>query len=375
MVTTGETSAQPVRPVARQVLSLLAGLVVSVLFGGAPTAIVVGVMLRDVVLFWCGLGGLLVAVLLLEVPREVRSRRQGAQAPRVALARIESRQATNGEFSDVPVRFDLTVVPDDAPAYRVTVHEQVNLVDLADYPEGRILVVTYDAARRERVELDRRPTEEWARRAAGAHLATAPEHTRVKSGDACWGRCSVMLLGLLAGVALVLLTHRDGLDDRYGDGTPAPPAPSATGAAVPGPRTGSSTTVTTVEGSTTSASTLRAGEMRRLANVLVTGMGTETGTRITIEEKVMSAVGSEGPSTGGEFPMLLRAVPYELLPGLVDTARTGLGIDSPESWRIDIAPGSGSPAPVVRVTVSGHGRSAYLLADAVGRITESHPAR
>lgn len=142
---------------------------------------------------------------------------------------------------------------------------------------------------------------------------------------------------------------------------------------MPGPSSGS-TTVTTVTGSASSPSTLRAGEMRRLANTLVTGMGTEMGTRVTIEEKVMSAVGSEGFSADEGFPMSLRAIPYELLPALVDTARTGLGVDTPESWRIDITTGGAGPAPVVRVTVAGHGKSGYLLADAVGRITERHPA-
>ncbi|MGW2841624.1 hypothetical protein ACWCWD_28000 [Streptomyces sp. NPDC001493] len=369
MVTTGETPARPGRPAARQLLALPAVLVLSALVGGVLTALTVGVMLRDVALFGGGLGGLAVAVLLVAVPARVRHRRQGVPVPRIALARIEHRRVTNGEFADVPVRFDLTVAPDDAPAYRVYVHEQVGPADLARHPEGRIVVVTYVPTQPWGVELDRRPTEEWARRAAYARIDTAPEHTRVKPDGACWSGCAV-LLGVLAGAALALLPYRGELGERFDD---TPPAPSASAPAVPGTGGGTTTTVTTVTGSASSASTLRPGEMRRLADTLVTGMGTELGTRITIEEKTMSAVGSKGPSTGDGLPMSLRALPYELLPGLVETARTGLGIDHPESWRIDIAPEGGSPAPVVRVTVSGHGRSAYLLADAVGRITARHP--
>lgn len=370
MVTTGETSARPTRSAAREVFSLLAGFVVSALFGGTLTALVVGVMVESVALFGYGLGGLVVAVLLVAVPARVREARRGVPVLRVALARIENRRATNGEFADVPVRFDLTVAPDDAPAYRVTIDESVNLVDLADYPEGRIVVVTYREAEPWEATLERRPTAEWARRAAEARIDTAPAHTRVKADRKAWSGCLVMLLGLLVGVALVLFPHWDDLPGDSDD-----PAPSSTGTAVPGPSSGSSsTTVSTVTGSASSASTLRAGEMRRLANTLVTGMGTEMGTRITIEEKVMSAVGSKGFSAGGDFPISLRGIPYELLPGLVDTARTGLGVDSPESWRIDITSQGSTPAPIVRVTVSGHGKSAYLLADAVGRITERHPA-
>ncbi|MFF7363843.1 hypothetical protein [Streptomyces sp. NPDC008125] len=373
MVTTGETSARPTRSAARRLFSLLAVIVVSALAGGTLTAVVVGVMLKDGALFCGGLGGLLVSVLLVVVPARMRRSRAPVPVPRVALARIEHRRATNGEFADVPVRFDLTVAPDDAPAYRVYVHEQINLVDLADYPEGRIVVVTYPEAQPSGVELDRRPTEGWARRAAGARIDTAPEHTRVKPDDAGWSGCVAVLLGVLTGAALALLPLRSELDSRFGDAAPAPSGPSAASTVIPGASSGTTTTVTTVTGSASSASTLRPGEMRRLADTLVTGMGTELGTRITIEEKVMSAVGSKGTSTGGALPMSLRALPYELFPGLVDSARTGLGIEDPETWRIDITPEPGSPAPVVRVTVSGHGRSAYLLADAVGRITARHP--
>ncbi|MGW2278248.1 hypothetical protein [Streptomyces sp. NPDC001770] len=369
MVTTGDTSARPGRSMARQFLSVSAVLVLGALVGGALTALTVGVMLKDVALFCFGLGGLVAGVLLVAVPARVRRSRTPVPAPRVALARIEHRRATHGEFADVPVRFDLTVAPDDAPAYRVHVHEQINLADLSDYPEGRVVVVTYAAAQPWGVELDRRPTEEWARRAADARIDTAPEHTRVKSDGAGWSGCVVLPLGVLAGAALALLPYWGELGERFDD---PPSAPSATSTVVPG-ASGTTTTVTTVTGSASSASTLRPGEMRRLADILVTGMGTELGTRITIEEKAMSAVGSKGPSTGGGLPMSLRALPYELLPGLVDTARAELGIDHPETWRIDITPDGGSPAPVVRVTVSGRGRSAYLLADAVGRITERHP--
>ncbi|MFE9851097.1 hypothetical protein ACFYPN_20150 [Streptomyces sp. NPDC005576] len=371
MVTTGETSARPTRSAAREVLSLLAGFAVSALFGGTLTALVVGVMVKSVAVFGCGLGGLVVAVLLVAVPARVREARRSVPVLRVALARIENRRATNGELADVPVRFDLTVAPDDAPAYRVTVDESVNLVDLADYPEGRTVVVTYPEAEPWKVKLERRPTAEWARRAAEARIDTAPAHTRVKADSKAWSGCLLMLLGLLVGVALVLVPYWDDLPSD----SDAPSPSSTSTAALPGPSSGStSTTVSTVTGSASSASTLRTGEMRRLANTLVTGMGTEMGTRITIEEKVMSAVGSKGFSAGGDFPISLRGIPYELLPGLVDTARTGLGVDSPESWRIDITSQGSTPAPIVRVTVAGHGKSAYLLADAVGRITERHPA-
>jgi len=65
----------------------------------------------------------------------------------MALAKIESRRATSGESADVPVEFDLTVQPEDGPAYRVTTSRTINLVDIPDYRPGGTVVVEYPADR------------------------------------------------------------------------------------------------------------------------------------------------------------------------------------------------------------------------------------
>ncbi|WP_299529356.1 DUF3592 domain-containing protein [uncultured Streptomyces sp.] len=348
------------------------GFLTSVLVGGALACGVVAVILESVPLFCVALGTLAVIVAVVAVVASLQRGVAPATTARTVLARIESRRATDGEFADVPVEFDLTVAPDDARAYRVKATARINLVDLPAYPEGRIVVARYRPEEPWDVEIDLRPSEEWAAKAATARIDPALVHTLVRNPESNAQWCLLVVLGLLAGAAAVVLYFWGELtEDDTVHGSPA-----ATGAAVPGSSSTTTTTTSSVTASASSASTLRTGEMRRLADTLVTGMRTEFGTRITIEERVMSAVGQPtgtASEPGDPFPMSLRALPYELLPGLVDEARHGLGIDAPDSWRIDITPTDDGPAPVIRVTVSEGDRSAYLLADAVGRITSRHP--
>ena len=93
-----------------------------------------------------------------------------------ALARIESSRAV-GEGPDFAVRLDLTVAPDGRPGYRVWSTTTVNLMDMDDFRAGRIVVVDHDPEQPWRVQVRKRPTSEWAARAALAKIDSAPVET------------------------------------------------------------------------------------------------------------------------------------------------------------------------------------------------------
>lgn len=142
--------------------------------GTSLAALVVGGIIEKVPLFVAGLVVPTVYGLLLFLAGAPRRRREAAVVPRTALATIESLKAIGGESSDVPVRFDLTVAPDDELLYRVEITQDINLVDLPDYRPRGILVVQYPPDRPWRVRIVKRPTPEWEERAAGARLDSVP---------------------------------------------------------------------------------------------------------------------------------------------------------------------------------------------------------
>lgn len=134
---------------------------------------------------WLGLAGF---ALLAAARGKVRKRLETSvfgppAALRPVLAKVESAVAVGEAGPDVPVRLDLTVAPDDRPAYRAEVHGRLNLVELAGYQPGRLIVAAHDPDRPWRVELDRRPDPVWARRAEGAAVDSAPDESRVVKPD------------------------------------------------------------------------------------------------------------------------------------------------------------------------------------------------
>ena len=130
-----------------------------------------------------------------------------------ALARIESRRAIGGDSGEVPVEFDLTVQPEDGPAYRVMASETINLVDIPDYRPSSTVVVEYRSDRLWQVRVLTAPTPEWAKRAAVAAIDTAPESTRVEGphvGPAL-ASCAVACAGILTGAAAVVVAFSSDL--------------------------------------------------------------------------------------------------------------------------------------------------------------------
>ncbi|MBW3359815.1 hypothetical protein KZB17_17430 [Streptomyces sp. 09ZI22] len=333
--------------------------------GGALAALVVAVVIKDVPVFLTG-GGVLVVLILIGVVAGRRSP-AGEEPPagRIALARIEDLRATSGESADVPVKFRLTVAPDDRPAYRVKIEQHINLVDIPAYRPRGIAVVEYHPDEPWKVRIVTRPTAEWSRRAEDAEIDSAPESTVVVSPDMSEGSwCMLTLFAFLAGAALLVLLFRGELfTSGDGDGAAAKPPSSSSSSSTS--RTFS--TSTTVSGPSTSLLTF--GVMRVTAMELEARVDTAYVTEITIEDHRMAV---RGDSTRPVSETVhLQSLPYELFPGLVREARTTLGVRDPRSWRIDVTPGSGAGAgPRVRVTVTGKEGTAHLDADATGRVTD-----
>ncbi|MDT0493385.1 hypothetical protein RM717_23060 [Streptomyces griseus] len=338
--------------------------------GAALATVTVGVILEDIPVSAVGGGALALLILLAVLGGKRRPAGEGPPAGRLALARIEDLRATGGESADVPVRFRLTVAPepgDARPAYRVKTTQHINLADLPAYRPRGIAVVEYRPDKPWDVRIVTRPTPEWARRAEEAEIDSAPDSTLVSNPDVDEGSwCLLVLLAFLAGAVLVVLLFRGPLFTAEPDeDTPAKPPSSSSSSSSSSSRTFS--TSTTVSGPGTSL--LAFGRMRATATDLETRVETAYVTEVTIEEHRMAVRGdSTRPPTG---TLHLQSLPYELLPGLVREARTTLGVRDPESWRIDITPGTGAGGgPRVRVTVSGEEGTAHLDADATARITD-----
>ncbi|MFD4798260.1 hypothetical protein [Streptomyces anulatus] len=365
-----EVNGQAVR--GRSVVGgMLAGLrltVTSGVTGAAVAAVVAGVILERVPVFLTG-GGVLILLVLVGFVAGRRSPGPGdPPVTRTALARIEDLRATSGESADVPVDFRLTVAPDDRPAYRVNINEQINLVDIPVYRPRGTAVVEYRPDEPWEVRIVTRPTPEWSRRAEEAEIDSAPESTLVeKPGMSEGSWCVLVLFTFLAGAALVVLLFRGELFTSGDDEASSSKRPPATSSAS---SSRTFTTSTTVSGP--SSSLLVLGRMRQTATDLEARVGTSDVTAIVIEERRMEIRGDSARPPGETVH--LRMLPYELFPALVHEARTTLGVSDPKSWRIDVTPGAGTGAgPRVRVTVTGKEGTARLDADATARILDRRP--
>jgi hypothetical protein len=162
--------------------AFVAGL--SHLGGGGASGVVLTVVGANVAP-WVGVAGFaLLAGARGRVRRGLEAATFGPPAVlRPVLAKVESAAAVGEAGPDVPVRLDLTVAPDDRPAYRAVVLARVNLVDLAGYQPGRLLVAAHDPDQPWRVELNRTPDPAWARRAESAAVDSAPAETQAVKPD------------------------------------------------------------------------------------------------------------------------------------------------------------------------------------------------
>jgi hypothetical protein len=265
-----------------------------------------------------------------------------------------------GETSDVPVRFDLSVVPDDAPAFRVEMWQDVNRVELTEYRSGGTVVVEYPPDRPWRTRIVRRPTPQWEERAAVARVASVPGPVvRSETPDSSLNGF-LNLSGLLLGVAAVLLLFRADLFDFHEGGNGAVPGPSVSSSS-------STITVTSMTGTVAigpGRSMLDESELRRGVESLTQGADKRRAFTVVVQDRLLTVVFTPaGAKVAGFEP---RSLPYDRVADLVEEARTTLNVDSPRSWQL-IAESATGPLRL-RVVVTGDGGTGTLEADGKGEV-------
>ncbi|MEU6198823.1 hypothetical protein [Streptomyces sp. NPDC047061] len=342
--------------------------------GASLAAFVVAVVIESVPLLVTGMAlpvGYGLLLLLAGAPRRAR---EAAVAPVTALAMIESLRAVGDGSSDVSVRFDLTVAPDDGPAFRVVVAESINLVDLPDYRPRGVLVVEYPPDRPWRARILQRPTPEWRERVAGASLDSAPGSALVSKPSEGGAGGLLALLGLLLGAAVVVLLFRTDLSAADDDGQPSSSEPSVSTTTSSSTTSSSSTTVVTSATGTVTLgpgqSMLDKGELRRAVASLTRD---ETGRRaltVVVQERRLSVVFAPTGIQAGRFDP--RSLPFDRIPALVEQARTTLGAGSPQTWQLTAERLTGPLT--IRVTVTGRKGTASLEADQHGTVVRRTPA-
>jgi hypothetical protein len=362
------TTGAPPTPTPSNPVALARGFLTGGVLGGSLASIVVGGVIENVPLFVTG--WVLPAVyglLFLAGPSRRTRAREAAVVPHTALAMIESLEAIGSESSDVPVRFELTVAPDGAPAYRVRMSQSINLVDLSDYRPRGIVVVQYPPDRPWKVRIVKRPTPEWEERAAGAHIDSVPGPAVPSESPEGCASGFIGLLGLLIGAAVVILLFRADLFDQDDHAQP----PSST---TPSVSSTSSTTVVT-SGSATVAlgpeqSFLDKGELRRAMDSLTKAKGKRPALTVVVQERLLSVVFAPSDTQAPQFDPA--SLPFERFPALVKEARSTLGVDSPQTWQLTADNLTGSVT--LRVGVTGTEGTASLEADGQGKVVRRTPA-
>ncbi|GAB3078878.1 hypothetical protein [Micromonospora schwarzwaldensis] len=348
------------RPPAHDTPADLArGLVTGGVIGASLTAFIGGCVVGRAPLIVTGLVLPTVYGLVLFLAALPRRAREAAVVPRTALAVIESREAVGGETSDVLVRFELSVAPDDAPAFRVEIQQDINVVELPEYRPRGVVVVQYPPDRPWKTRIVKRPTPAWEERAAVSRVDSAPGPAmRSDSPDGCLSGF-LTLLGLLLGAAAVLLLFRAELfDSREGD----------SGAVTPSVSTSSSTTtVTSATGTVVlgpGRSMLDDGELRRAVQSVTPPGEKRQALTVVVQDRLLTVVfAPTGVGSAGFDP---RSLPYDRIPGLVAEARATLRVESPQSWQLTADGVTGSLT--LRVVVTGGGATGRLEADGQGRV-------
>lgn len=363
------TTTGPPPPTHHPPVALARAILTGGVVGASLAALVVGAIIESVPLFVTGLVLPAVYGLLFFLAGMPRRAREAALAPRTALAVIENREAVGGESSDIPVRFELTVAPDEEPAYRVEITQDINVVDLPDYRPRGVVVVQYPPDRPWRVRIVKRPTPEWEDRAASARLDPAPGTAEVAAPPEGPAFGFVALLALLLGAAAVITLFRADLfaqDDTAKSPPAAGPSVSAT----------SSTTVVVTSASATVAlgpgqSILDRGELDRTVRSLTGSADARQALTVVVQERLLTVVfAPTGTRTPGFAPGVL---PYDRFPALVEEAVTTLGVHSPRTWQISADRHTGSLT--IRVVVTGAGGSGSLEANGQGKVVRRAPAR
>lgn len=363
-MTTIATAAPPRHSAA---VALARGFLTGAVVGGSLAAFVVGIVIERVPLIITALGVLIGYFLLLLLVGAPRRAREAGVAPCVALAKIESVRADETGDTDVPVRFELTVAPDDAAAYRVEFKQDINVAYLRDYRPGGLVAVRYPPDRPWLVGIVKRPTPYWEQRLAGAALDSVPGPAITVSEPAqgC-GAGALGFLGLLLAAAFVVLAFRTDLAHAGDDGA----RQSATTTTTTTTTTSTTSTTTTSMSGTVALpegrSMLDSGELTQAVDSLVSGGGGVGRTAITVvvqDRQVTVVFSPDGTQAMGFDP---RTLPYGRFPALVRDAETTAGIGEVRSWQISAFSVSGSVE--ITVTVTGSEGTASVVADGRGDV-------
>ncbi len=370
------TTTTVVPPSGAAPVDLARGFLTGGAIGVSSAAFTVGCILGRVPLIVAGPALLVAYALLFRLAGAPRRAREGALAPRTALALIDALEVRKGEATDVPVRFDLSVVPDEAAAFRVRITQDVHVSELTDYRAGTVLVVRYPPDRPWLVRIVKRPTPEWEDRAADAVLEPAPgPAAAAERQDGCaWSLTT--LLGVLLGASAVVLPLRAELVGK--DTGP----PAGRPAAVTSSGTTTSTTTSTVTGTVTSSvsgtvsfgpgrSVLDRGVLREAVESLTGSADGRQALTVVVREQLLTVVFSPAGVDAAAFDP--RSLPFDRVPALVEEAGTTLGVDAPRSWQLSAQRLSG--ALTIRIDVAGGGGSASLEADGQGVVVRRGPAR
>ncbi|MFF2080126.1 hypothetical protein ACFVXG_35875 [Kitasatospora sp. NPDC058162] len=357
------TTAAGAPPTQDAPSNLAMGFLTGGVIGASLAAFISGCVIGKVPLIVLGLAlpaayGL--AVFLATLPRRAR---EAAVVPCTALALIEGLEAVGGEASDVPVRFELSVVPDGAPAFRVGIRQEINLVELPDYRPRGVVVVEYPPDRPWKARIVKRPTPEWERRAAGARLDSVPGPASREEDSLGCAVGLLAVLGLLLGAAAVLLLFRTELFAAVEDGI------GTSGPAVTSSSSSSSTTVTVTSATGTVAlgpgqSLLDQGELRKAVESLTQGTDQRRALAVVVQDRLLTVVFAPAGGQGPGFDP--RSLPYDRVPGLVEEARSTLGVGTPKSWQLTADGLTG--ALTLRVVVTGDGGAGTLEADGRGQV-------
>ncbi|MEU9077657.1 hypothetical protein ACFYUY_08250 [Kitasatospora sp. NPDC004745] len=364
------TTAAGAPPTHNKPADLALGFLTGGVIGASLTAFISGCVVGKTLLIVLGLALPTAYGLAFVLATQPRRAREAAVVPRTALALIEDREVSGSEASDVPVRFELSVVPDDAPAFRVELRQDVNRVELADYRPRGVVVVEYPPDRPWKGRLVRRPTPQWEERAAGALLDSVPGPVlKAEEQTGCAGGL-LTLLGLLLGVAAVLVPFRaDLFDSREDARATSEPAVSTTSFDITS-TSSTSTSTTTVTSATGTVSLgpgrsmLGQGELRRAVESLTQGADKGQALTLVVQDRLLTVVfAPTGMPTPGFDP---RSLPYDRIPGLVEKARSTPGVGAPRSWQLTADGVTGGLT--LRITATGDRGSTTLEADGQGNV-------
>lgn len=361
MTTTVGTPPAPHTPAV-----LARGFLTGGVAGAALTAFISGCIAGRISLVVIGLillpaYGLL--YFLFTLPHQVH---KAAVEPQTALAMIESLSAVGGadDDGDVAVRFELTVAPDDARAYRVEIRQFINLVDVPGYQPRGIVVVQYPPERPGKARIVKKPTPAWAERAAAASLDSVPGPAlKDESPTSCAG-CLLPFLGLLLGAGAILgLFHHEVFTSSTSAAADTPSATSTDSSST------TTSTVTSDVGTVTlgpGQSMLDPGELRTAVDSVTKDADPRQALTVVLQDSRLTVVFAAGDAKTAGFD--LSSLPYDRIPALVQEAKGVPGLGTPQSWQVTADGATGSLT--LRVVATGDKGTETLVADGKGNVLQ-----